>query len=290
VGYFVNPIALRADFSADPTAEGFLDQVRRTALAAFDHQDYPFSLLVERLQPNRDPSRSPVLQAMISFQKAPLLNEEGLTLFALGEAGAKIQLGGLSIESMALRQRVALFDLTLAVTEVDKGLIASVEYNTDLFDAAMIKRMIAHFCALLEEVVANPSIRISALPLLTKSERRQVLVEWNDTSNDYPRNKCLHELFEEQVERSPESIALVYQDNQLSYLELNRRANRLAHYIQRLGVGPEKRVGIFVERSIEMMVELLGALKAGGAYVPLDPNYPRERLSLMLEDAGSPFC
>jgi natural product biosynthesis luciferase-like monooxygenase protein len=286
VGYFVNPIALRADFSADPTAEEFLDQVRRAVLAAFDHQDYPFSLLVERLQPNRDPSRSPVLQAMLSFQKAPLLNEEGLTLFALGEAGAKIQLGGLSIESMALRQRVALFDLTLAVTEVDKGLIASIEYNTDLFDAAMIKRMIAHFCALLEEVAANPSMQISALPLLTKSERQQMLVEWNDTSNDYPRNKCLHELFEEQVERSPESIALVYQDNQLSYLELNRRANRLAHYIQRLGVGPEKRVGIFIERSIEMMVELLGALKAGGAYVPLDPTYPRERLSLMLEGAG----
>jgi natural product biosynthesis luciferase-like monooxygenase protein len=286
VGYFVNPVVLRADLSNTPTFEEFLRQVRLTVLAAFEYQEYPFALLVERLQPNRDPGRSPLFQTMFSFHNLHLPGEQELASFALGEAGAKMQLGRLSIESVALQQRVAQFDLTLTMTETAGGVKASICYNTDLFDALTIERMIAHFCTMLDGIVLNPSQHVSDLTLLTESERRQVMVEWNDTALNYHRNKCLHELFEARVRRMAESVALIFEDQQLSYGELNRRANHLAHYLRQVGVKPEQRVGIFIARSIEMVIGMIGILKAGGAYVPLDPTYPKERLSLMLEDAG----
>jgi natural product biosynthesis luciferase-like monooxygenase protein/FkbM family methyltransferase len=286
VGYFINPVALRADFSGSPTFESFLGQVRRTVLDAFAHQDYPFPLLVEKLHPHRDASRSPIFQAAFILQRAHLLNDEGLAAFALGEIGAQMKLGELVLESMSLEQRVAQFDLTLMMAEVDGALGASLQYNADLFDPATIRRMAQHFETLLESIAAHPAQPVSTLPLLPQAERDQLLLDWNDTDAVYPSEQTIQQLFEAQVERTPDAVALTFEHEQVTYRELNRRANQLARYIQELGVKPEALVGILMERSIEMMVALLGTLKAGGAYVPLDPSYPAQRLAYMLENAG----
>ncbi|WP_414574322.1 AMP-binding protein, partial [Nostoc sp. CCY 9925] len=171
--------------------------------------------------------------------------------------------------------------------DTEQGIIGELEYSTDLFAAATIRRMLGHFQSLLEGIVTNPKQHLWDLPLLTKAERKQLLEEWNDTKGDYPKNLCIHQLFEAQVERTPDAVAIVYENEQLSYQELNSRANQLAHYLQTLGIGPEVRVGLCVERSLLMMVGLLGILKAGAAYVPLDPAYPEERLAFMLEDSQS---
>ena len=168
------------------------------------------------------------------------------------------------------------------------GLRGSLQYNTDLFDDTSISRMSGHLQTLLKSLVADPEQRISELPILTDAEKRQLLVEWNDTKKDYPQDKCIHQLFEEQAERTPDAVAVVFEDQQLTYRELNSRANRLAHYLQKHGVGAESLVGICADRSLEMVVGLLGILKAGGAYVPLDPEYPKERLAFMLEDTRAP--
>ena len=285
VGYFVNLVVLRADLADRPTFDAFLAQVRQTALDAFAHQDYPLALLVEKLQPVRDPSRSPLFQTMFVWQKAPLLDEVGLTGLALNQTGARMMLGDLEVESLQLEQRIAQFDLTLMMAEVDGKLTGTWEYNADLFEATTIRRMVSHFQTLLEGIVTNPQQEISALPLLTAAERHQMLVEWNDTQTEYPQDKCIHQLFQEQVERTPDAIAVVFEDLQLTYRELNCRSNQLAHYLQSLGVKPDVLVGICVERSIEMVVGMLGVLKAGAAYVPLDPAYPPDRLSFMVEDA-----
>jgi amino acid adenylation domain-containing protein len=285
VGYFINPLPLRADFSDDPTFEEFLGQVRRTVLAAFEHQDYPFSLLVERLQPLRDPSRSPLFQVMFALQKTPQFGEqEDLAAFALRETGARMELGGLKLESLALEQRVAQFDLTLMVAEVEGGLACSLEYNTDLFDGETATGLLDHFVSLLSGIAANPLQRISQLPLLTERETHQLLIQWNNTARDYPQ-ACIHELFETQVAKTPDSMAVIFGDRQLTYRELNQSANRMAHYLQRLGVGPEVRVGVLMGRSVEMLVSVLGILKAGGVYMPLDKAYPQERIAFMLEDS-----
>jgi amino acid adenylation domain-containing protein len=287
VGYFVNPVVLRANFAGNPTFSTYLEQVRQTVLAAFEHQDYPFPLLVEQLQPIREPSQSPLFQIMFILQKAHLLNEEGLAAFALEEAGSRIELGGLELESLTLEQQVAQFDLTLMMAEVGEELAASLQYNTDIFDAATIVRMSGHFQTLLEGIVAHPEQQLSGLPLLTEAERR-LLVDWNDTQIDYSKDVCIHELFEAQVKRDPDAIAVVFEGEQLTYQELNCRVNQLAHYLKTLGVEPEVLVGICMERSLEMLVGLLGILKAGGAYLPLDPEYPQSRLAFMLEDAQTP--
>ena len=285
VGYFVNPLVLRANLSGSPNFTQFLSSVRRTVLDAFAHQDYPFALLVKQLQPERDVSRSPLFQVTFVLQQAQLLKEQGLAAFALGEAGAQLRLGELTLEAMALEQRVAQFDLSLVMAEVGGGLLASLEYNTDIFDETSIRQMAGHFRTLLEGIVADPSQQVSSLPLLSDEDRRQLLVEWNDTGREYPHQSCVHQLFEEQVARTPESAALVFEDQALSYQELNARANQLASRLRALGVSAESRVGILLERSVEMVVSLLAVLKAGGAYVPLDPEYPGERVRFMLEDA-----
>ncbi len=286
VGYFINPVALRADLSANPTFESFLGQVRRTVLDAFAHQDYPFPLLVEKLHPHRDASRSPIFQAAFILQRAHLLNDEGLAAFALGETGAQMKLGELVLESMVLEQRVAQFDLTLMMAEVDGALGASLQYNADLFDPATIRRMAQHFETLLESVAAHPAQTVSTLSLLPQAERDQLLRDWNNTDAAYPAEQTIQQLFEAQVARTPDAVALIFEHEQVTYRELNRRANQLARFIQELGVKPEALAGILMERSIEMMVALLGTLKAGGAYVPLDPSYPAQRLAFMLENAG----
>jgi amino acid adenylation domain-containing protein len=285
VGYFVNPVVLRADLAGNPTFNRFLARVRQTALNAFAHQDYPVALLAEKLQPVRDPSRSPLFQTMFVWQKAPLLDAAGLTELALGKTGARMVLGDLEVESLALEQRVAQFDLTLMMAEVEGELIANWEYNADLFEPTTIERMASHFQTLLEGIATHPEQQISSLPLLTPTQQHQLLVEWNDTQTDYPQDKCIHELFAERVERHPDAIAVVFERQQLTYQELNLRADRLAHHLQSLGVKPEVLVGICVERSLEMVVGILAVLKAGGAYVPLDPAYPLERLSFMVTDA-----
>ncbi len=194
---------------------------------------------------------------------------------------------GLDMRPIRTGPETAKFDLTLSIQESVNGLRGSLQYNTDLFDDATITRMIGHWQTLLEGAVADPDQRISQLPILTDAEKHQLLVEWNQNQRDYPKDKCIHELFEEQVEKSPDAVAVIFEDQRLTYWELNSRANQLAHYLKKLGVGAETVVGVCLDRSLEMVIALLGILKAGSAYLPLDPNYPKDRLGFMLEDSGA---
>jgi amino acid adenylation domain-containing protein len=287
VGYFVNPVVLRANPTADATFEEFLGGVRRNVLGAFEHQDFPFATLVERLQPTRDNSRPPLFQVMFVLQKAHRREEEGLALFALGEGGARLDLGALSLESVALEQRVSQFDLTLNMAEAEDGLLGSLQYNTDLFDGDTVRRMASNFETLLAAAAQNPARRLSELPLLAAEERDQLLSGFNATARDYPSGSCLHQLFERQAAETPDTAALVFGDERLSYRELNERANRLARHLLSLGVRAESRVGVLLARRTELLVSLLAVMKAGGCYVPLDPSYPRDRLAFMLEDASA---
>ncbi|HET6364287.1 MAG TPA: amino acid adenylation domain-containing protein [Nitrospirota bacterium] len=271
IGFFVNTLVFRTDLSGNPTFRELLVRVREVALGAYTHQDLPFEKLVEELRVSRDLSYNPLFQVMFVFQNAPM---EPLQLSS-----------GLKLEPFEAETDTAKFDFTLELSEEAGGLTSSIEYNTDLFDSDTIERMAGHFQTLLEGIAANPNARLSELPLLMEAERNLLLVEWNKTRTAYPREKCIHELFEEQVGRSPDAVALVFEDQQLTYLELNRRANQLAHYLRKLGVGPEVPVGICMERSLDMVVGLLGILKAGGAYVPLDASYPKERLAFIVEDS-----
>jgi amino acid adenylation domain-containing protein len=269
IGFLVNSLVMRADLSGDPTFRELLARVRTMALDAYAHQDLPFERLVEELQPERDLSHNPLFQVMFAFQNVP---RQTLELPGLRESPIKLSNG------------TAKFDLTFSMIEEADLLRGSVEYSTDLFEDATISRMVGHLQTLLEGIVAAPEQRLSDLPLLSKAERHQMVVEWNDTRRDYPRDQCIHQLFEAQAERTPEAVAVVFEDQQLTYRELNAQANQLAHYLRKRGVGPEVSVGIYVERSVEMVVALLGTLKASGAYVPLDLAYPKERLAFMLAD------
>ncbi|MGA9996711.1 MAG: amino acid adenylation domain-containing protein, partial [Pyrinomonadaceae bacterium] len=289
VGYFVNPVVMRARASDEMSFTELLAGVRETALRAFAHQDYPFDLLVKRLQPERDPSRSPLFQAMFALHKARETEEHALAAFALGESGAQVNLGGLLLESMALDQRIAQFDLSLTMAEVNGELAASFEFCTDLFEASTIKRLAQHFRVLLEAIAADPSKRMADLPLLTCAEREQLLNEWSETQQVLSPVRCVHDSFELQAAQRPDQIAVICAGEQLSYGELNRRANCLARHLRARGVGPNVLVALCIERSIEMLVGILGTLKAGGAYVPLDPGYPQRRLAFMLEDTDAPF-
>jgi len=270
IGLFLNVLVLRTDFSGDPTFRALLDRVREVCLEAYAHQDVPFEKLVEELHPERNLSHNPLFQVTFSLQNTPRF---------------PLELAGLTANDLEVDAGIARFDLELFVEEGESGLRGYVNYNTDLFSAATIDRMLGHLQELLEGVVENPGRRLWDLPMLTEPERQQLLVKWNDTQRDHPRDKCIHELFEEQVDRSPDAVAVVFQDKHLTYRELNRRANQLAHHFRKLGVGPEAPVGLCMERSLEMVIGLLGILKAGGAYVPIDPAYPAQRLAFMLEDS-----
>jgi len=283
VGYFVNPVVLRSQLAGNLTFAEFLSEVRSTVLGAIAHQDYPFGLLVERLQPNRDPSHSPLFQVSFAFQKPQRCEE--IAKLLIGSTDFRVNWGGLELESFEIPQQEGQFDLTLEMVELDESLFGVFKYNSDLFDAATIARMQGHFQTLLEAIATNPDRRLGELPLLTPAEKHQLLVEWNNKQTEYQSDRCIHQLFEAQVEKKPDAVALVFENKQLTYRELNCRANQLARYLQKLGVTPETLVGICVERSIEMVVGLLGILKAGGAYVPLDPAYPKQRLGFILEDA-----
>jgi amino acid adenylation domain-containing protein len=273
IGFFVNTLALRIDLSGELTFEQLLERVRQVALGAYGHQDLPFEKLVEELQPQRSLSHSPLFQVMFALQNAPM--------------GA-LELSDLQLEPLGSEATIAKFDLTLALEETEEtaeGVVGSWEYNSDLFDQETIERLSTHFQILLEGIVAEPEQQIQELPVLTSVERQQLLYDFNDTAVDYRAELCVHQLFEQQVEKTPDSIALVFEQEQLTYRQLNRRANQLAHYLQYLGVGPDVIVGLCVERSVEMVVGLLGILKAGGAYLPVDPTYPQERLAFIIEDA-----
>jgi amino acid adenylation domain-containing protein len=271
IGFFVNTLVLRSDLSGNPTFREVLGRVRKTALQAYDHQDFPFEKLVEELQPKRSLSHSPLFQVMFVLQNTP---------------PSAIKLGSLRVNPVRMAGETAKFDLTLSLREEAGELKGTLQYSADLFDETTITRMSAHFRTLLEGIVAKPDQLILDLPMLTEAERHQLLIEWNDTKRDYPADKCIQELFEEQVERSPDAVAVIFEDQQLTYRELNTRANQLAHYLRKQGVSPEVLIGICVERSLEMVVGVLGILKAGGAYVFLDPEYPEERLAFILEDAA----
>jgi amino acid adenylation domain-containing protein len=285
IGYFVNPVVLRARPSSTISFTSFLEETKQSVLSALAHQDFPFPLLVERLQPERESSRSPLFQVMFTWHKAQLLDQEGLAGFALGESGARIKVAALELESMALDQKVSQFDLTLSIVDREDTLSGSLQYNTDLFEPRTIAQMVEHLKTLLQGIVVQPQQRLSEMPLLTGPERQQVLYDWNQTAIAYPKDLCLQDLFETQAALTPSATALTFDRERMSYAELNARANRLAHYLRVRGVGAESRVGILMERSVELVVSLLAVLKAGAAYVPLDPDYPEERLRFMLADS-----
>ncbi len=307
IGFFANTLVLRGDLRGNPSFRALLARVREITLGAYGHQDLPFEQMVELLQPERDTSRNPLFQVMFVLQNTPMPD---------------LELPGLTLSGMPTSTGTAKFDLWLSITEGERELYATLEYNTDLFEADTITRLIGHFQTLLQAIVADPDGRISALPLLTTAELRQQ-AGWNDTAATYPRDLRLHELVEAQVRRTPDSIALMFdhrepeqrtknqeprtdgdairntqhatrnsflnsQFSSVTYEELNRRVNQLAHYLRKLGVGPDVPVGVCLDRSIELVVALLGVLKAGGAYLPLDPAYPPERLRYMLADAQVP--
>jgi amino acid adenylation domain-containing protein len=280
VGYFVNPVPLRARFEGDPPFAEFLRQANQTRLDALAHAALPFPLLVEKLQPPREPGRAPIFQAMFVFQKP---QESAGLADLLGPGAGRIAWGGLEVEPFPLAQMEGQFDLTL---EVFEGSGCALKYKTALFDEAAVGRMTGHFVRMLAAVAANPGRRVSELPLLAEEERRELLFTWNATGADYPQDRCLHELIEAQVARTPEAPCLEFEDERLNYRELNERANRVAHELRARGAGVETLVGICVERSVEMVAGLLGILKAGAAYVPLDPSYPAERLAFMQRDSG----
>jgi non-ribosomal peptide synthetase component F/aryl carrier-like protein len=270
LGFFVNMLVLRTHLDGDPRFRDLLQRVRKVALDAYDHQEIPFEKLVEVLQPERDLSHTPLVQAVITLQQGAQTPKE---------------LAGLSVYPVTTDCNTAKFDLTLSLHDTEQGLLGTLDYASDLFDAATVSRMLGHFHTLLEGIVASPEQRLSELPLLTAAERQQILVDWNDAPVDNVQETCIHLLFEAQVERIPGAVAVVCEAQQLTYSALNRRANQLAHHLRLLGVGPEVCVGLCVERSLEVIVGLLGILKAGGAYVPLDPTYPQERIAFMLADA-----
>ncbi|HYO14551.1 MAG TPA: amino acid adenylation domain-containing protein, partial [Thermoanaerobaculia bacterium] len=284
VGYFVNPVVLRGDLSGDPLFAELLGRLRRTALDAFAHQDFPFPLLVERLQPERDPSRSPVFQTLFVLQKARSAAGEDLAIFSLGEPGAVADLGGLAIESVRLAPRHTAFDLALVIAETARGLTGTLTYSLDLFDGTTAVRMAGHLRTLLAAAAADPGRRLSELDLLTPAEQAQ-LQEWSQTRMPVATGRLVHEQVAEQAARTPETAAVVFGEGRLTYAELDAQARRLAGHLRGLGVGPDVLVGLAVERSPEMVVGLLGVLHAGGAFLPLDPGYPRERLELMFADA-----
>ncbi len=272
IGFFANTLVLRTDLSGNLTFRQLLKRVRETALRAYTHQDLPFEQLVEQLQPERDLSHSPIFQVMFVLQN---VSKEA------------INLPGLELTYLATDREAAKFDLTLSMLDTEQGLIGNLEYNTDLFDSRLIDRMVGHFEVLLEGIVAHPEQRVGELPLLSRAEREQLLVQFNETRVAYAElQQTIHELFEAQVARQPEAVAVRFGAEQVSYEELNRRANQVAWRLRRCGVGPEVLVGVLLERSVELVVGLLGVLKAGGAYVPLDGSYPEERLRFMVADAG----
>lgn len=272
IGLFVNTLVLRTHTSGNPSFRELLKRVREVVLRGHEYQELPFERLVTELQTERSLSHAPLFQ---------------VEFFLDNRGHGATEVAGLQLQPIKTESGTAKFDLTLAMEDAGSLIAGRLEYSVDLFEEATIVRMARHFENVLEGIVADPERRLSELPLLSEEEQQQLLVTWNDTDRSYPQSKCLHEQFEEQVERTPDATALVYEEQQVSYRELNERANELAHELRDRAVGPETVVALLLERSVEMMVAILGVLKAGGAYLPLDPSYPAERLSYMMADSGA---
>jgi amino acid adenylation domain-containing protein len=273
IGFFVNTLALRSSFAGDPTFREFAAQVRKTTLEAYENQDVPFDKLVEELHPQRASSHSPIVQAMFSLEHEFIKPH----LFQ-----------GFEVEWLDVDTGTAKFELILAARKSSGGLKLTAEYNTDLFDPERITRMLQHFEVLLESISANPDEKVSEVNLLPNAERHQILVEWNNTQRDYPRVECIHQVFERQVSQTPDATAVKCGDQVLTYRELNARANQLGHRLQKSKVSAGTLIGVYLDRSADMVTAFLAILKAGGAYVPLDPGYPAERLSWMIQDTRMP--
>ena len=273
IGFFVNTLALRVSMDDDPTVAELLARVKGNTLAAYEHQALPFEQVVEALQPARSMSHSPLFQVMLSLDNTP--DSGGLAL------------NGLQIGQVELEQNTAQFDLSLSLIDSEDGIFGAIRYASSLFKPATIERFARYFGRLLEHMAEGDQLKVSGLTYFDGEERAHVLYGLNATAQDYPRDVLIHELFEQQVKRTPEAVAVVFEDRQLSYAELNSQANRLAHYLLAHGVQPDDRVAICVERSLDMVIGLLGILKAGGAYVPLDAEYPLDRLAWMLDDSGA---
>jgi amino acid adenylation domain-containing protein len=288
VGYFINMLPLRAKLSADPTFRELLHQTGATVLEALQHQDYPFPLLVERLNLPRDPSRPPLVQASFTLEKAHRPVGIGCWSFFLPQAEVRLNVSGMHAEPYRLEHRTCQMDLEMVLEEGDGTIYGMLRYNADLFDEETIARLADHYRVLLEGAINDPGRRLSELPLLTPAEENRLLYEWNDTHADYPRDLCLHHLFEQQAARTPEAIALRFGEQTVRYAELDAWANRLAGMLRQRGVGPDILVALCLERSPEMIAAILGVLKAGGAYVPLDPASPAERLRTILADTRAP--
>lgn len=283
-GYFVNPIVLRAQLVGEQSFSSFLKQVNRTVLNGLDHQDYPFPLLVERLQPVRDASRSPIFQVVFSLQQSQK-DDRLSTLVTTDDKDYRVNVGGLCLAPFTMAQQEGQFDITLEMIETEDSLSGVFQYSSDLFDKETIERMVGHFKHLLTGIVAGPDTQISQLPLLTEAEHHSFLTKWDDASASEQTTLSLHELFEIQAKKHPENVAVIFEDEAICYRELNIRANQLAHKLRELGVNSETLVGLFVERSVDIVVGILAILKAGGVYVPMDPDYPQDRLEFMAEDA-----
>jgi amino acid adenylation domain-containing protein len=272
IGFFVNTLALRVDVSGSPTVGALLERVKALALNAQQHQDIPFEQVVQIIRPERSLAHSPLFQVMFTWQNTPQTT---------------LELPGLKrVRAETSSHVTAKFDLSLSLREVNEKIEGTVEYATALFDRSTVERYVGHWRTLLQAMVADDGQRVDQLSLLSPAERDQILLEWNNRQAEYPADRCIHELFEEQVEKTPDAVAVVHEGFRLSYRELNVRANRLAHYLRELGVRPDDRVAICVERGLEMVVALLAVLKAGGAYVALDPDYPVARLTYMLKDSA----
>ncbi|RKH54663.1 amino acid adenylation domain-containing protein, partial [Corallococcus llansteffanensis] len=273
IGFFVNTLVLRSQVDASRDFLQLLRGVREVALGAFAHQDVPFERLVEELRPERDMSRSPLFQALFALQNAP---------------AAGLQLRELALRPVENESPSTRFDLELTLSESPQGFSGGLRYNRDLFSASTAQRLASHFRAFAEALVAQPEAPLASVSFLSEDERRQLLVDWNDTRADFPDGACVHELFAAQARKTPDAVALRFGDAHLTYRQLDERSNQLAHALVALGVGPDTPVALCLERSFELLVALFGVLKAGGAYVPLDPAYPRERLAFMLEDCAAP--
>lgn len=270
IGFFINTLAMRTSISGELPFREFLERVKEAALGAYAHQDLPFEHLVENFQPERNLSHSPLVQVIFSFEAAPQ---------------KPVEMPGLVVTILDKENKAAKFDLSLYASDRESEIFGTLEYNIDLFNRETIERMAGHLLTLLSAIAGDPGQRISDLPLITRHERHQMLTAWNSTSVPFPQDLCAQSLFEAQAQRTPNATAAIFENQQLSYRQLNARANQLARYLRALGAGPGEYVGIFMERSLEMIVAVLGILKSGAACLPLDPAYPRERLAFMLEDS-----
>ncbi|BAZ70240.1 peptide synthetase [Fischerella sp. NIES-4106] len=292
VGFFVNMLALRVNIAGNPTFSQLLTQVRQTVLDAIAHQDYPSTLLIERSQLNRDPSLPGLFRVSFNLFKVSEIAQD-YELSVSDKTKIRENWGGLTLEPFVIPQQEGQNDLVFDMMETTESLIGIFRYNTDLFDATTISRIANHFQTLLAGIIANPQQQIASLPLLTEVEANHLLWKWNNNQVDYPQDRVIHQLFENCVNQQPNAVAVIFPNVetlhetslQLTYQQLNSKANQLAHYLRSLGIGENQLVGICVERSLEMIIALLGVLKAGGAYLPLDPAYPEERLNFMLRDS-----